>query len=164
MRFLFLLFLFIALRLNAQNNNPPNWQVIQTGIDYISFSLPEIPDVVDSLRFKYYYLNGDSIISFKVMILKDLPNPSGPVYETIIDAISTKDSVQVIAADSILFQGKVCLDGELISPTPSGVTLIAFFRYCFFDEKLICFFISGPLSLQSDLISKKFQFFNSIHL
>lgn len=164
MKSIFCLFLFIAFELNAQNNNPPTWQVIQTGIDDISFSLPSTPGVVDSLRYKYYYLNGDSVICFKVMILKDLPTPTGPVYETIIEALSTKDSIQMIASDSVLYQGKICLDGELATPTPSGANLLSFFRYSYFDNKLICFFISGPETMQTDLISKKFQFFNSIQL
>jgi hypothetical protein len=164
MKKIFCFFLLLAFRLNAQNNNPPIWQVIQTGIDDISFSLPENPGVVDSLRYKYYYLNGDSIISFKVMILKDLPTPSGQVYETIINALSTKDSIQILAADSVLFQDKICLDGALETPTPNGANLLSFFRYCYFDNKLICFFISGPGNLQGDLILKKFQFFNSIQL
>lgn len=164
MRIAYFCMLLLCLELKAQSNNPPDWQVIETGIDGIAFSLPGIPFSIDSVLYRFYNLGGDTTINYKILILKDLPTPAGQVYETIIEALSTRDSIQMISADSITYQGRVIIDGAFQTPTPNGHTLTAFFRYCYFDNKLLCFFISGPVGLYGELSAKKVQFFNSVHL
>ena len=164
MRTFIVTFLLISGLLKAQNNNLPPWQTIQTGIDNISFSLPSVPYVVDSVKYKFFNLGEDTSTSFKVMILKDLPVANGPVYETLIDAMNTKDSIQIIAADSILYQGKICLDGEMEYPSPNGGRYKAYFRYVYYDDKLLNFLIAGPIGDAMALLQKKNQFFSTVGL
>jgi hypothetical protein len=164
MKVLMFLLLLSYSNLLAQSNYPPSWQTITTGIDGISFSLPSLPNMVDSLSYRVYSLGNDSTICFQIVILKNLPTPTEPVYETIIEALSTKDNVEVTSADSIVYQGKICLEGSLSTPTPNGQNLSAYFRYFYYADKLLCFFISAPTSSIAELNTKKPQFFNSIEL
>ena len=154
-----------------------NWTTITNRTPHFRFALPNNPNIVDTLRVKYYYYKLDTVIGFQVHLM------DSAYYDTKNDIFNealkqTKgDTLRAITKIMIAFSHAELTSIQNINTSPlfkgleiglkykdlvSNRVAFSFIRFYRSRGKFISFTITGYGDDLQRLIRNKNQFFTSI--